>query len=514
MASGQVASRPAVWAGWADLPLVAWVVPLVLVVLLFVWLRPAGARSGHVRHRPDDRVADRQGRLPFAAPAPSCSSATRSATSAGCSSWPPARAAFASSFWPAGPNRACPAGSCAGPAPSPRRQRPRRPRTRRCAMPARPWPRARSSASSPRACRTADGQTLDLLADLRRGRRLAARPGRPRLSCTSRTAACSACTRASSSARWPAELPSPVSVTLRRAAARRHARRRQARQALQELSAQLRHRPHAAAPAGPSPVRAHGRPPPVPLLLDRLARAPGQDTELRQGLVGAVCLAQLLRPHARRRRRWSASGCRPGAAARWPTSPWPCSARRRSTSTTPPAPDVVQSAIRQCGMQARPHLASASPHKMPLDAGPGVELIYLEDFRRRSPKLAAAARAAWRSSCCPASFLERCVLGLGKHSRRRPGHGHLLQRQHRRSQGRDADARQHRRQRRVDDPGHRPAARATALLGILPFFHSFGYTVTLWVPLQVGASIGLSPQSAPGQGDRRAVPEAPAARSS
>src|SRR5207247_536285 len=26
------------------------------------------------------------------------------------------------------------------------------------------------------------------------------------------------------------------------------------------------------------------------------------------------------------------------------------------------------------------------------------------------------------------------------------------------------------------------------LLGILPFFHSFGYTVTLWVPLQVGAS--------------------------
>jgi acyl-[acyl-carrier-protein]-phospholipid O-acyltransferase/long-chain-fatty-acid--[acyl-carrier-protein] ligase len=27
------------------------------------------------------------------------------------------------------------------------------------------------------------------------------------------------------------------------------------------------------------------------------------------------------------------------------------------------------------------------------------------------------------------------------------------------------------------------------LLGILPFFHSFGYTVTFWVPLQVGASV-------------------------
>src|SRR5262249_12504675 len=34
------------------------------------------------------------------------------------------------------------------------------------------------------------------------------------------------------------------------------------------------------------------------------------------------------------------------------------------------------------------------------------------------------------------------------------------------------------------DPGPRDR-----LLGILPFFHSFGYTVTLWVPLQVGASL-------------------------
>src|SRR5205823_1151791 len=38
------------------------------------------------------------------------------------------------------------------------------------------------------------------------------------------------------------------------------------------------------------------------------------------------------------------------------------------------------------------------------------------------------------------------------------------------------------------DPG--PKDR---LLGILPLFHSFGYTVTLWVPLQVGTSILFYP---------------------
>src|SRR5207249_4623010 len=31
------------------------------------------------------------------------------------------------------------------------------------------------------------------------------------------------------------------------------------------------------------------------------------------------------------------------------------------------------------------------------------------------------------------------------------------------------------------------------MLAVLPFFHSFGYTVTLWAPLQVGASVAYHP---------------------
>ena len=89
----------------------------------------------------------------------------------------------------------------------------------------------------------------------------------------------------------------------------------------------------------------------------------------------------------------------------------------------------------------------ASRQRVPLDPGPGVELIYLEDLL---PEDHQAGR-----SC--ATFLSvHAAAGLvpgTRHARpgpahgRRPGDGHLLQRQHRRAQGRDADARQHRRQR-------------------------------------------------------------------
>src|SRR6202040_3129164 len=48
-------------------------------------------------------------------------------------------------------------------------------------------------------------------------------------------------------------------------------------------------------------------------------------------------------------------------------------------------PDIVRSAIRQCGIR---HILTSRlfTHKVPLDPGPNVEFIYLEDFRKSISK--------------------------------------------------------------------------------------------------------------------------------
>src|SRR5262249_7368436 len=45
------------------------------------------------------------------------------------------------------------------------------------------------------------------------------------------------------------------------------------------------------------------------------------------------------------------------------------------------APNIVQSAIRQCNVR-KVITSKLFAHKVPLDPGPGVELLYLEDFRK------------------------------------------------------------------------------------------------------------------------------------
>ena len=155
------------------------------------------------------------------------------------------------------------------------------------------------------------------------------------------------------------------------------------------------------------------------------------------------------------------------------------------------APAIVQAVDPAVQHQEHPHAPSCFAHKVPIDPGPGVELHLSRRFPQEHhqagthPHFLGVLVAPWLHSRVPSD-------GPGTTQDRRHVHHHLLQRHDRRAQGRDADPRQHRRQRRIDDPGHRPATAAIALLSILPFFHSFGYTVTLWRAAAGGRVDGVS----------------------
>jgi acyl-[acyl-carrier-protein]-phospholipid O-acyltransferase/long-chain-fatty-acid--[acyl-carrier-protein] ligase len=152
--------------------------------------------------------------------------------------------------------------------------------------------------------------------------------------------------------------------------------------------------------------------------------------------------------------------------------------------------DAIRSALRQCG--ARHVITSRRfTERMKLDPGPGVELIYFEDI---APRFTAWMRLSrWLMVILlPGWFLEHGVLRLGRHrlddlatvifssgSTGEPkgvmlSHGNIA-----------ANV-----ESMIQAVALGPSDRA---LGVLPFFHSFGYTVTLWAPLQVGASVLYHP---------------------
>jgi acyl-[acyl-carrier-protein]-phospholipid O-acyltransferase/long-chain-fatty-acid--[acyl-carrier-protein] ligase len=148
--------------------------------------------------------------------------------------------------------------------------------------------------------------------------------------------------------------------------------------------------------------------------------------------------------------------------------------------------DLVQAAVRQCGIR---HVLTSRrfTHKVPLDAGAGVKVIYLEDFRKHISRW-ERLRTYLSVLLVPGFLQERWLLRLGRHrldsvatvifSSGSTGEPKGVVLTHANIAG-NADS-----MIQAIDPG--PKDR---LLGILPFFHSFGYTVTLWVPLQVGASV-------------------------
>jgi len=156
------------------------------------------------------------------------------------------------------------------------------------------------------------------------------------------------------------------------------------------------------------------------------------------------------------------------------------------TATTP----VIQSAIRQCGVR-RILTSRLFTAKLPLDPGPDVELIYFEDFRKQISTW-QRVRAFIGILLLPGFVQERWILKLGGHtiddlatvifSSGSTGDPKGVMLTHSNVAANAESMIQ------AIDPG--PKDR---LFGILPFFHSFGYTVTLWVPLQVGASVVYYP---------------------
>ncbi len=147
-------------------------------------------------------------------------------------------------------------------------------------------------------------------------------------------------------------------------------------------------------------------------------------------------------------------------------------------------PENVRSAIRQCGIR-KVLTSGLFTSKIPLDPGPGVELVYLEEFRKQVTTF-QRIRAMLTVMLLPASLLDRW-LGI-------QGHGNKDLATVIFSSGSTGDPKgvmltQQNIAANVEsmiqaiDPGPRDR-----VLGVLPFFHSFGYTVTLWVPLLTGAS--------------------------
>jgi acyl-[acyl-carrier-protein]-phospholipid O-acyltransferase/long-chain-fatty-acid--[acyl-carrier-protein] ligase len=154
------------------------------------------------------------------------------------------------------------------------------------------------------------------------------------------------------------------------------------------------------------------------------------------------------------------------------------------------SPEGVRSAIKQCGIR---HVLTARPFtaKMKLDPGPGVELIHIEDFRKEVTTL-QRLRAFLTVLLLPAFVLDRWVFRLRDHRPRdlatvifssgSTGDPKGVMLSHRNLAANVESVIQ------AIDVG--PKDR---LLGVLPLFHSFGYTVTIWVPLLVGASVVYFP---------------------
>lgn len=151
--------------------------------------------------------------------------------------------------------------------------------------------------------------------------------------------------------------------------------------------------------------------------------------------------------------------------------------------------DAIRSAVKQTGMKTI-ITSKKFLSRVPLDLE-GVTLIYLEEATRGITKW-QRIRSILMVALLPGWLLERAVLGLGKHkiddvvtiifSSGSTGEPKGVMLSHRNIASNAISA--------ID---HLDLVAGDRLMGVLPFFHSFGYMVLLWLPLQAAGSVVYYP---------------------
>jgi acyl-[acyl-carrier-protein]-phospholipid O-acyltransferase/long-chain-fatty-acid--[acyl-carrier-protein] ligase len=285
--------------------------------------------------------------------------------------------------------------------------------------------------------------------------------------------------------KWPVELPYPVTVAFGKPLPAT-AQAAEVRQAVQQLSADCAiERSARKRPVHRQFVRMASRHPFRPCLIDPLVQKEGA-LSYGKVLAGAMCLARQLVPRLGTDEAMVGLWLPPGAPAALANIALALQGKTAVNLNYTSSASVVQSAVRQCSLR---HILTSKrfTHRVPLDAGPDVEAIALEDVLGQVTT-GQRVRAFLSILLLPRFVLERWVLGLGKHriddtatvifSSGSTGDPKGVMLTHGNIAANAESVTQ------AIDP--RPKDR---VLGILPFFHSFGYTVTLWVPLQVGASV-------------------------
>jgi acyl-[acyl-carrier-protein]-phospholipid O-acyltransferase/long-chain-fatty-acid--[acyl-carrier-protein] ligase len=284
--------------------------------------------------------------------------------------------------------------------------------------------------------------------------------------------------------KWPLEMPYPVTVAFGKPLPP-DTKAPDVRQAVQELSAEgAVQRSSMKRPVHRQFVRMASKHPFRTCIIDPVF---SKEHPLSYGkvLAGCILLSRLLRPRLHEEDRvgvWLPPGA-PGVMANIALA---LLGKTSVNLNYTAGASSVQSAIQQCGLK---HVLTSKAFavKVSLDAGQGVTALHLEELFANASRW-QRMRAYLNVLLLPAFVLDRWVLGLSSHrptdiatiifSSGSTGEPKGVMLSHRNLAANAESIIQ------AIDP-----RRKDRILGILPLFHSFGYTVTMWVPLQVGASV-------------------------